>query len=233
LSVVATTALAQTSQPRPVTDYQNFDSSTHFPASTTAPTSVPADPSTPKGALKALTLALDAGDREKILSLLRAETDSEKKVAAAWANLAEASALLRRAATNAFGAQASRPLSVDPGASAEGLARIDAATVAITGDKASLATPQAEGPPMVLVKHNSGWRVPVTEFSKDIEPSALEQNLRDVSEQSRLMKEVAAEVAAGKYPTALDARKALDQRILHSAMPQLEPTAATTKSAHP
>jgi hypothetical protein len=198
---------------------------------TTQATDTPADPSTPKGALKALAKALDAGDRAAVLELLAANSEQERRVAAATADLAEATVGLRRVATRAFGEKASRPLGVDPGATPEALARIDAATVDLKGDRATLRTPQQEGPPIVLARQGNTWRVPVSELSKDVEAADVERNLKDVAEQTRLMRELTAEVAAGKYKTAADARQALDQRILHSAMPQLEPGAGAATAA--
>jgi len=49
------------------------------------------------------------------------------------------------------------------------------------------------------------------------------------------MRTLADEVTAGKFATAADARQALDQRILHDAMPRLESASqpATAPAARP
>src|SRR5437773_8968015 len=105
---------------------------------TTAPTTAPADPSTPKGALKALAQALDAGDRKALLDLLCAQSPADQKIADATANLAEASARLRKVAGKTFGEEAARPLGVEPGATPEAIARIDAAKVQLDGERATV-----------------------------------------------------------------------------------------------
>ena len=73
------------------------------------------------------------------------------------------------------------------------------------------------------------WRVPVSELSKDVEPADVERNVAAMADQARLMRQLAAEVAAGKYKTAAEARQALDRRILQSALP----TQPSTRAAAP
>src|SRR5688572_20687621 len=88
-----------------------------------APTTAPFDQSTPKGALKIFARALDTGDRKVILEILACDSDQDKKVAAATADLAEAAAQLRAAAIKHFGQDKSRALGGDPAASTDALAR--------------------------------------------------------------------------------------------------------------
>jgi hypothetical protein len=195
----------------------------------TAPATAPADASTPKGALKALAQALDAGDRKAVLELLWAQSPSEQKTANATADLAEAAAGLRRAAAKAFGDEAARPLGVEVGATPQALDRIDAARVHLDGERATVRTENAEGPPMVLARSNGVWRVPVGELSKDVEPADVERTVSALASQAKLLRELTAEVAAGKYKTAADARQALDKRIVQSAFPQSGPSTAATK----
>jgi hypothetical protein len=198
------------------------------PASSAPASSAPAaDAATPRGALKAFTLALDAGDRARILTLLQTNTDAEKKLAGATADLAEATATLRRAALKTFGAKLGRPLGVDRTATEDAIKRIDAAEETIDGDHAAVREPQTEGPPLTLVKKQSEWRVPVSELIKDVDPADIDRNLSDVATQTRLLRELAAEVEAGKYKTAVEARQVLDKRVMQSAMPQTGPGAAT------
>ena len=199
------------------------------PATAPATTQVDAaEPSTPKGSLKALAQALDAGDRAKVLELLAADTEAERNWARATAELAEATAALRRSASDAFGVEASRPLGVDRAATGDALARIDAATVTLTGDRANVRAASEEGPPLVLIRRDRTWLVPVSEFSKDVETADLDRASRALADETRLLRELAVEVSTGKYKTATDARQALDRRIMQSAMPQLEPAAPAT-----
>src|SRR4051794_38697287 len=82
-------------------------------ATTRSPTTAPSDSSTPRGALRMFTIALDAGDHDGILALLDAQTDQEKKLANATADLAAASAELKNAAVQKFGAEKSQALGAD------------------------------------------------------------------------------------------------------------------------
>jgi hypothetical protein len=204
------------------------------PAITSGPTTSPAvDASTPKGALKALAAALDAGDRSAVLALLSATTPAEQKVADATAGLAEASALLRKAATKTFGEEAARPLGVQSGATPEAIARIDSAKVQFAGDRATVRPAQTEGPPMVLMRIGNAWKVPVSELSKDVEPADVDRNVAALLDQAKLMRELSEEIAAGKYKTASDARQVLDRRIVQSALPATGPATFTTATTRP
>src|SRR5262245_419159 len=99
-----------------------------------APTTAPVDQTTPKGALKLFSKALDAGDRKSILQLLAADSDQDRKVATATADLAEAMAELRAATIKSFGPEKSRALGVDPTSQADAAKRIDTAIETIEGD---------------------------------------------------------------------------------------------------
>lgn len=203
------------------------------PTSTTSPTSAPADPSTPKGALKALTRALDAGDRAALLELFSADSPAEQKVADATAALAEATADLRRAAIKAFGETASRPLGVDGNAVAEANARVDASDEKIDGTRATVTSPEQQGDSLTLVLKDHKWRVPMSQIAGPAKGDELEQSLRDSAEQAKVLKAIAGDVAAGKFKTAVEARQELDRRILKLAMPATAPTTtrATTQGA--
>jgi hypothetical protein len=116
------------------------------------------------------------------------------------------------------------------------MTRIDSAKVQLDGDtRAVVRNDNAEGPPMALTRSNGQWRVPVAELSKDVEAADVERNVAALLDQARLMRQLSAEVAAGKYKTAAEARQALDKRILESALPQTSPatTAAATQPAGP
>src|SRR6185437_11256928 len=137
----------------------------------------PFDHSTPKAALKAFAQVLDAGNRAGVIELLAVETDQDRKLAAATADLAQASAVLRASAIKAFGESKSRALGVDQGASAAAAARIDAAAETITGDTAVVRPADNDGPPMSLVKRSGVWLIPVGQLSKDVDPADIDRNL--------------------------------------------------------
>jgi len=188
-------------------------------AATTSPTSAPIDQTTPRGTLKLLAKALEAGDRKMLLEVFDTSSPSEKKLADATAALAEATAELRRASVKAFGEQASRPLGIE--AAGEAMARVDASIEKIDGDKATVTSPVDPSDSLLLVQRDKKWRVPMAQFSGGaVDAADLEKNLHDTAEQAKLLKAVAVEVTAGKFKTAMDARQELDKRIIQSAMPQ-------------
>ncbi len=200
-------------------------------AQTTAPATAASDQSTPRAALKTFARALDAGDRARVLSMLQADSEQDKKLAAATADLAEATAQLRDVAIKTFGAEKSRALGVDPSGNAEALKRIESATESVQGDTATLRSPETEGPPLSMVRRDGVWRVPVSELSKDVEPADIDKNLADMNRQIKLMRELTTEVSAHKYATATEARQILDKRILSTSLPPI--TTAPSASTKP
>ena len=194
------------------------------PATATTPTSAPVDPSTPKGALKTLTRALEAGDRKTLLEMFAADSPAEQKIAEATAGLAEATAELRRASVKTFGEQASRPLGVDGHAVDEAFARVDASTETIDGDKATVTSPEQQGDSLQLVRKDAKWRVPMSQIAGPAKGPELDQQLRESAEQAKLLRELAGDVTAGKYKSAIEARQELDRRIMKLAMPATNPT---------
>lgn len=198
---------------------------------TTAPATAPADPSTPKGALKTFALALDAGEKRGVRELLLATNRQEEHLADATAELAESAAALRRAAVGAFGEEKSRPLGVASSGTKEALARIDTATEKIDGDTVTLREAQSDGPPLKLVKKDGKWLMPVSELTKDVEPADVQRNIADMVWQSKQMRELSAEVTVGKYAGAAEARQALDRRIMERTLPPLK--SATAPATQP
>ena len=217
LSFASTLVLAQPATTR----------STSAPATTRA---VMDDQSSPKAALKSFARALEAGNKQAIMRLLVADSPQDKKLADAASDLAEATAHLREAAVKTFGPEMSRALGNEPGGADEAVKRIDQSDEKIDGDKGTVKPKENEGPPLIMVKRDGKWMLPMNELSKDVEPADLEKNLSDMGRQIKLLRDLSDEVAAGKYKTAIDARQALDKRIMQASMPQIAtaPSASTT-----
>ena len=197
----------------------------------TVPTSAPVDQSTPKGALKVLTTALDTGDRKMLLEVFHADTPVEKKMIEATAALAEATAELRGAASKAFGEQASRALGVDPAAVPEAMARVDASAVTIEGDKATVTSPEDQNDKLVLVHRGEKWHVPMSQIAPSADEGNVDKSLRDTAEHVKLLKQLAGEVSAGQYKTPTEARQELDKRIIRMTMPATTGATATAPAA--
>ena len=161
-----------------------------------------------------LAQALAAGDRAGVLDRLFTNSPQEKQLADATADLAEATAQLRKAAVAAFGESGAGPLGADLSASPEALKRIDAARVELDGDKATVRPGESDGPPVVLVRRDGVWRVPVGELSKDVESADVQRSIDAMNEQAKQMKAMAGEVEGKKYKSAVAAREELDKRIM-------------------
>ena len=209
---------------------------------TTAPTTQPAGP---KDVLKQLASAMRRGEAGEIRGVLYAANETEARMALATSEYAAALAGLQKAAVAAFGEHGAKELTGDapPG---EEIARIDAATLSIDGDTATVtfvpdkspepvpaanAEPDPAPPPPepVVLKRVAGrWRVPVASLAKGAAPGEIEQRLADLSAQTGLIKEIAQEIAAGKYKTAEQAGEAWRLKV-YALTPK--PGAPTTQPA--
>ena len=151
-------------------------------------TTAPADLSTPKAALKTLSAALQAGDRDKILATLHATNPAEHAVARVTADSQSPTPPSARPPSKPS-ARASRPL----------LPQAD--------QSLNPSVPEPDSPLGQLVHVDGQWKVPVSNLTKDIQGD-LDKNIHDVAEQADIIRKVTAEVLAGKYKTAIDARGA-------------------------
>jgi hypothetical protein len=186
----------------------------------TGPTSGPAstqpavDLSTPKAALRVLSAALHDGDAGRLHEVLATTNPAEERMIAAIAQTSTAFNRLHAAAVQAFGdAAAARFTGETEEQYAQSLGRIDAAEVAIDGDKASVRYPGATEPEYELRRTDGRWRVPMSQFSKGADAATLDARVAEASGQIRIVLELAAEIAAGKYRTAEAASEAWRGKI--------------------
>ena len=186
------------------------------PASAAA---VAVDTTTPKGALKSLAVAMDAGNAPAIRSLLLTTNASEEKMVGAMADVAANIAAMNKAITTRFGQeQAKQALGGDPAEMLkQSMLTIDAATEKVDGDTAIVSTPSQES--MTLKKVGSGWKISVADLSRGSTPAAVDERVAALSAQMKAMQEVTAGVAAGKYATANDAVAAIRTRLGGPAQP--------------
>jgi hypothetical protein len=188
----------------------------------TRPTTAPAaDLSTPRATLRALNLAMREGDVEEIRRLFLAVTPSETKIIEADAQMAAALADLRNASVKAFGADNAKVIAGDTAAgSVESLARIEAASITMTGDTASIRYGEEKESPFMLKKVDGEWKVPVAQLGKPLNPAALEQRISDLAVQRTVVREMAEQIRAGRFTSAERAREAWQSRILQAATSQ-------------
>src|SRR5262245_22775087 len=85
-------------------------------APATTQSAIPADQSTPRGALRVLGVALDAGDAATIRAVFQISNPEEQKMVDALVRYREAVAKFGKAAAQAFGENEAKKLTGDPAA---------------------------------------------------------------------------------------------------------------------
>lgn len=84
-------------------------------------------------------------------------------------------------------------------------------------------TPAAEPKGMILKRVEGRWRVPMSELSKDATPAGIEQRLADLDVQTRVISDLAQEVAKGKYRSADEAAEAWHAKMMQALTPGKPP----------
>lgn len=190
------------------------------------------DANSPKGALKALYEAMEAGDAGAVRAQLHAATDAEKDLADAYAaQLTAAKALgdAAKAKYSAAGDALSKGLPLK-----DQIAKLQAAEVAVEGDSATFKPAAgAGGKPVRLVKSGGKWRVAVADFAGGADTLAGQTAvLRDMT---AVFQSTAADILADKFPTPADAQRALQQKlqtVLFNTL-QKHPPAASRPTTRP
>lgn len=205
-------------------------------AQTTQPTTseAPATPTSPKGALKALTIALNNGDKAAVKTLMLADNPKEQEMVGAMASMAHAVADLHHALVIKFGeAQAKTVLGDDEQALKQSLATIDSADVKEDGDHATVTVGGNSASAMHLTKVGDQWKVTLGEQAKTVSAKQVDAQCKTSMGQVKTLDDTAKEVTAGKYASASDVATALRDKM--AAAPEM-PAAAppvTTKPVEP
>ena len=180
----------------------------HADAPTTRP--APADPSTPRGALKACDKALPAGGLRAARDLYQALSAKERRAANAMARSDLAASKLGKLVREKFGDKAAEDAlhAMRQFTSAD----IDAASEMIDGDKASVEWPD-DREPLEMVKVDGKWKVSIAAMLTDADDGAVKEVI-DTNEQ--LVKELdltASELQAGEFANAYLLERAIRQRM--------------------
>ncbi|HZN68678.1 MAG TPA: hypothetical protein VFB66_25585 [Tepidisphaeraceae bacterium] len=192
----------------------------------------PADTSTPKGSLKVLAAALRAGDAAGIRRVMHATNPSEVRMVAAMADMAGAMAQLQRSAVRSFGAEGAKQLVGDTHATdAEGLARIEAAEVRVASDTATVTLAEGKEAPVTLKRIEGEWKIPVAELARGANQAALDEQLSELAIQTKLVRELAGEVEAGKFATPSQAHEAWQSRAMQASTRRPTPPVRTKEGA--
>ncbi len=116
------------------------------------------------------------------------------------------------------------------GKTRRGADEVNADDVDDSGDIADAADANA-GEPMVLKKVDGRWQVPVSELSKETTPEEIEQQLADLEIQSKVIGEVTADIAAGKFKTADQAADAWQSKMMAAITPKRAETQKSPTTA--
>jgi hypothetical protein len=193
---------------------------------------VAVDPSTPRGALKALTAALDAGDVDATRALLLAENPQERSWADAMSAFSRSLARLRAQAVESFGAEGARAVVGDSeAATAAAMRQIDDSTEELDGERATVRSAVPEDRPLALRKAAGGsgrWVVPVTTITGGGSPEEFAQVADRLRRQAAAVDSVSADIVSGKLSTPEQAAQALQRRQLEARMKDDPPAPATT-----
>ncbi len=194
-------------------------------AQTSQPTSTPPDPSTPKGTLKALALAINDGDGPKIRDLLGAATPTEQKMVDAMSDTAVALASLNRAMVDRFGHEQTNSAMGDTAAQLkQSLANIDSGREKIVDDSAIVIIGSGPRGTMLLKKMNGSWKLSVAERAQSLSPQEIDIYMNTLAVQLKALADVTADVQNGKYATAAQAAKSLADKM--TAAPASSPPAS-------
>jgi hypothetical protein len=185
-----------------------------LPATTaSAQTSQPAADS-PKGVLLAYTKALTDGDGPAVRKLLLTTSPTDEKMVNAMVETQTDMSSLSKAAASRFGDEAAHATFGDPAVAATMENDIlSKATETITGDTATVTANQSHQGTMMLKKVDGQWKIVVADMAKGVNPENLDKLLQDIDKSNLIMKQMAADIAAGKYTNAEAARSALDEKI--------------------
>ncbi len=205
---------------------------------TTAPSTLPAaDQTTPKGALRMLFTATDAGDAAAIRSVLYTASPLEEKMAATMAEMSSAMAVLQTAMRTSFGEDQTRAQIGDPAAAARMRDELLAKqTEQINGDHAVIKLEGMGNFKPVELKNDAGkWKVLIGKSLEKADPSMVEKQLDATGIQVKVIREVAADVSAGKFKNVGDVKQAMDAKVRQALMQyvQDQSKAATQPSTAP
>ncbi|MDB5295110.1 MAG: hypothetical protein JWO31_1093, partial [Phycisphaerales bacterium] len=176
---------------------------------------VPASLATPRAALKWFAAALRDGDAERLRQVVLTTRPAEERMIAGIADTARALAGLHAAASAAFGPDAAGRFADDAAADFDRTsARIDAADVAVDADAATVRYPEDKDHPYPLKRVGTTWMVPAAHFTGGADPAALDRRLAELRVQTRIVADLTAEIAAGRYKNADAAGQAWRSKLM-------------------
>ena len=199
------------------------------------PATMPADASTPRGALRMLFAATDAGNEKAIRALLYTATPAEERLADTTARMSGALVMMHDALVKAFGAEVAHQMMPDPVVAARSRdARLPNLVEQISAD-GQTATVRMDGmgafEPLEFKKVGSGWKLRVGKKLEAVPPTEMDKQMAMVEIQVKVLNEVAEELNAGKLKNIADVKQAMEAKVRQANMEyvQAQQDAAATK----
>lgn len=176
------------------------------------------DLSTPKAAAVAFMRALESGEVRAIKAVTLG-SDDDYRLMSAVASAMRATRDLQKAATDRFGKAGD---GIVPGQSGDPVDEISESKVKETGDTALLARKEdPEGrSPLRLKKTDGQWKIDLAALP---DKRQINQALPAMRATQRAMEQAAADIKAGKYKTADEAKEAVQKQLMQAATPPEPP----------
>lgn len=215
LAGLASTGLADDSGPAPASQPAAVTEPSTNP--TTAPV-VPADQTTPRGAVKMFFAANIRGDGPGLQSLLLGENPAEDGLIAAMGEQKTADHDL----ADALQAKFPQEMKVDPAKRADEQValvgpQIDAADEHVEGDTATVSG-RGGGKPFTLKRVDGRWRIPLSVLVRNADPEKLRKATHQIDIQVKVMRDAVADVNAGKYASIQEAQQGVKQKLFMEAL---------------
>lgn len=192
-------------------------------AQTTRPTT---QPDTPIAALIRHAIAMSGGDAAGVRAAYHAEDDEQTKLVEAYAGVCQATADLRKAAIACFGEDGFSAIGFGAMYNVE-VERLQSARQQIEGNRATVFVKNihpggVSEVQLAMVNVKGQWKISVADTFK----KGLDRRIARIDAQAGAYRELANEIAAGRYKLAVEARLAGRDKVL-MAMRQAELPPAT------
>jgi hypothetical protein len=171
----------------------------------------PIDQTTPKGALKVFTRAIQTADTAKVRACLHTANNAEEDYAKGYAAVSVGVGKLRGALVAKFGEEAGAAFK--QGSESEQMKRIDAATEKIDGEQASVTMAAPESETIQLVKVNGAWKLSISKMIARKSAQQVKDDIKAMTTYSAALNDTSKEITAGKYADAKAAMEALQKKL--------------------
>jgi hypothetical protein len=221
LLLAITLPAATQAQPAPAS------AATTAPSAPSTQSAVPSDQSTPRGALKVWTIAMNQGDADTIRAVLDPTTPIEKRMVEALIAQRQAIHRLKVSSDNAFGHDGTVKIVGDMDATqAQSIASIGDLSEQIDGDQALVIDGNDQ---LKFKKLNGKWVFPIATMP-NVDFDSADEAVGRLAALSKMLDEVSASIESGKYKTAKDAADDLQAKsfALATRAAATQPSSAPT-----